>query len=210
MDFEPTFLYIKQHAITGKCYFGKTTKKDPTKYLGSGTYWTPHVKKHGKEHVETLWFKLFTDQAECTRVALLFSEQQDIVKSDLWLNLIPEDGLSGFPNGERSPEIRAKISDKNKNRFCSEETRAKISNARTGIKKSVETRAKMSKPKSVETRTKMSAAQKGRIISAEHRAKISEANQNPSAETRAKMSIGQKNRQEKTTKEKSNEVPSNP
>lgn len=94
-DFTPTYLYIKQHAITGKCYFGKTTRADPVKYLGSGKHWKAHIKIHGKEHVETLWHKLFTDQAECTRIALLFSEQQDIVKSDRWLNLMPENGLDG-------------------------------------------------------------------------------------------------------------------
>lgn len=93
--FPPTYLYIKQHSITGKCYFGKTTAKDPVKYLGSGLHWARHIKIHGKEHIETLWFKLFTDQSECTRVALLFSEQQDIVKSDRWLNFKPENGLDG-------------------------------------------------------------------------------------------------------------------
>lgn len=36
--FEPTYLYIKQHSITGKLYFGKTVK-NPEKYNGSGSPW---------------------------------------------------------------------------------------------------------------------------------------------------------------------------
>jgi hypothetical protein len=48
------YLYIKQHAITGKKYFGRTTKRNPYMYKGSGSYWTNHIKKYGKEHVKTL------------------------------------------------------------------------------------------------------------------------------------------------------------
>lgn len=91
---KPTYLYIKRHSVTGKCYFGKTIT-DPITYFGSGHHWIRHIKKHGKEYVETLWYKLFTDQTELVRIATLFSEQQDIVKSDLWLNLKTENGLDG-------------------------------------------------------------------------------------------------------------------
>lgn len=114
--FSPTYLYIKRHSVTGKCYFGKTTQ-GPVKYKGSGKHWLRHIKLHGKEFVETLWFKLFIDQTECTKIALLFSEQQDIVKSEVWLNIIPEDGIGGGPIGNKnalgfkhSPEYRAKKS----------------------------------------------------------------------------------------------------
>ena len=36
--FSPTYLYIKQHSVTGKLYFGKTSKPYPyvENYLGSG------------------------------------------------------------------------------------------------------------------------------------------------------------------------------
>lgn len=33
-NFKPTFLYLKQHSVTGKLYFGKTVSKDPSKYKG--------------------------------------------------------------------------------------------------------------------------------------------------------------------------------
>jgi hypothetical protein len=92
---KPTYLYIKQHSVTCKFYFGKTTSRDPIKYLGSGLHWVPHIKKHGREYVVTLWYELFTDQEELTTFALEFSEKMDIVKSDQWLNMIPENGIGG-------------------------------------------------------------------------------------------------------------------
>jgi hypothetical protein len=98
MNFQPTYLYIKQHALTGKCYFGKTISNDVVKYTGSGKYWLRHIKIHGKEHVVTLWYDIFTNKDECTKFALEFSEKLNIVKSDQWLNLINENGLDGGDN----------------------------------------------------------------------------------------------------------------
>lgn len=89
-----TYLYIKRHSVTGKLYFGKTNK-NPESYLGSGTHWKNHIKKHGKDFVETLWYCFFHDQEECTKFALMFSEQQNIVESNDWLNLVPENGMNG-------------------------------------------------------------------------------------------------------------------
>ena len=114
--FKPTYLYIKRHSLTGKCYFGKTTR-DPMTYLGSGTVWRRHLKVHGTDNVETIWCKLFDDQEECMSVATIFSEQQDIVNSDIWLNLIPENGIDGQAFGFRhSKEAKEKISEANRNR----------------------------------------------------------------------------------------------
>jgi hypothetical protein len=93
-DFKPTYLYIKQHTITGLKYFGKTIGKNPVKYLGSGTYWNRHLAKHGKT-VVTLWYKLYTDKNELIEYALNFSKENNIVESVEWANLKPEDGLRG-------------------------------------------------------------------------------------------------------------------
>ena len=97
-QFKPTYLYIKQHSVTGKCYFGKTTGSESyllEQYQGSGEYWKDHIKKHGVEHVTTVWYCLFTEKEECNKFALMCSEQWDIVNSDQWANLITEDGLAG-------------------------------------------------------------------------------------------------------------------
>jgi len=99
MIFQPTYLYVKQHSVTNLKYLGKTIKKNPEKYLGSGKYWSPHRKKHGNQHVETPWYCLFTEEAELVKFALMISAQWDIVNSDEWANLIPENGLDGGGNG---------------------------------------------------------------------------------------------------------------
>lgn len=92
--FKPTYLYIKQHTITGKLYFGKTVK-NPEKYLGSGLHWKAHIKKHGNEHVVNLWYYLFDSMNECISFALEFSNKMNIVESDQWLNLTVENSISG-------------------------------------------------------------------------------------------------------------------
>ena len=93
--FKPTYLYIKRHSITGLQYFGKTTKHDPIKYLGSGTYWKNHINKHGKEYIITDWYKLFTDIDELIEYAIDFSISNNIVKSENWANLCLETGIGG-------------------------------------------------------------------------------------------------------------------
>lgn len=95
-NFVPTYLYIKQHTITGKLYFGKmkSTRKDKTidEYTGSGTHWKHHIATHGKQYVVTLWYCLFTCELELKSFALMCSKQWDIVNSDRWLNLRVEEG----------------------------------------------------------------------------------------------------------------------
>jgi len=115
-EFKPTYLYIKQHSITGLLYFGKTYKADPIAYNGSGMHWRRHVTKHGMEHIETLWYCLFTDQEECIKFALMFSKLHDIVKSPLWANMIYENGLGNGTPG----------------RVCTDETKHKIGIANSG------------------------------------------------------------------------------
>lgn len=94
-------LYVKTHRITGLKYFGKTTG-DPFTYLGSGVYWRNHLKAHG-EDVETEIVRSFEDVDACREFAVKFSADHDIVKSDSWANLMPEDGMNGWPIGENNP-----------------------------------------------------------------------------------------------------------
>lgn len=121
-NFKPTYLYIKQHSITGLLYFGKTTLKDPIKYKGSGTYWINHIKKYGTEHVKTLWIQLFDEKDSCVNYATNFSVRNNIVESKKWANQVIEDGLGNGTPG----------------RICSKETREKISKSNTGKKYSNE------------------------------------------------------------------------
>lgn len=89
------YLYVKRHTVTGLKYFGKTVRKNPIKYKGSGTRWLSHIKKHGNQHVVTDEVWSFEDQDECTRFALQFSMEHNIIESNEWANLVLEDGLTG-------------------------------------------------------------------------------------------------------------------
>jgi hypothetical protein len=95
MNFKPTFLYIKQHSVTGLLYFGKTVRKDPEKYMGSGIYWKNHIKNHGVDHVVTLWYCLFYEEQDCKDFAMAFSIQNNIIESNDWANLAIENGIGG-------------------------------------------------------------------------------------------------------------------
>lgn len=113
--FKPTFLYIKQHNITGTLYFGKTVK-NPLTYKGSGVRWKRILKKYGGQ-VETLWYCLFTDRDLLIEFATSFSKLNDIVNNPLWANLVDENGLDGaivghadFIKIEQKDEVASKIS----------------------------------------------------------------------------------------------------
>lgn len=123
-----TRLYIKQHEITGLKYFGKTTR-DPYEYLGSGTIWTKHIKKHGKQYVKTLWVsEPFDDDVLLEEFATFMSEELDIVNSKQWANLVPENGISGGnlrSGAVLTEESKDKIRQKAIGRVQSQETKDK-------------------------------------------------------------------------------------
>ncbi len=161
--FKPTWLYIKQHNTTGLKYFGKTVMKDPTKYKGSGLYWKHHLKKYGND-VTTIWCQQFFTQVALSEFSLAFSKEHNIVESNEWANLIPENGVGGAGHGfgiMLTEETKAKIAKANKGKSpwnkglvlgsLSDDIKAKISNTQRGEnnpmygrKHSAETKAKMS------------------------------------------------------------------
>lgn len=102
--FKPTALLVMEHNVTGKKYFCKTTRiKRVHTYKGSGVHWKNHLKKHGNDiNVGVLGF--YIDQDRCVERALSFSAENNIVESDLWLNHMAEDGLTGWPSGELNPK----------------------------------------------------------------------------------------------------------
>lgn len=134
-------LMIQQHNKTGLKYFHKSATRG-TEYKGSGKRWKNHLKKHGDD-VTTIWSGQFSED-EVEEFALFVSEEFDIVNSEEWANMIPENGFDGAPPGN----------------IVTEETRSKISKSLTGkpnpkskyvMKESRETRSARSK-KAVEGR----------------------------------------------------------
>lgn len=103
MVFIPTYLYIKQHSITGKLYFGKCTREESKMliYKGSGVRWISHYKKHGGNKVVTLWYKLYDNIFDLYADAISMSKSFDIINNNSWLNLIIENGLDGLPVGNK-------------------------------------------------------------------------------------------------------------
>jgi hypothetical protein len=145
LNFKPTYLYIKQHELTNLKYFGKTIQ-DPYKYTGSGGYWKSHIKIHGKKHIKTIWYQLFDNIDELVSFALEFSVKNNIVESNAWANLKPENGLDGALSGEnnhnynkpQSYESNQKRSNKLKGRIRTKEELLKQSNSTKGRKESKE------------------------------------------------------------------------
>lgn len=145
------YLYVKQHAVTGLKYFGKTTYYDPYKYLGSGKYWKKHIRKHGTEHVQTLDVWAFDDVQTCSTFAIKYSEDNNIVESELWANLCIENGMDGavgekyFLGRRHTDETKAKMSASRKAIHESRKGwRDGANNPNYGRKQSAEARAKMS------------------------------------------------------------------
>lgn len=178
MNFEPTWLYIKQHNNTGLKYFGKTAQKDPVNYKGSGTRWLRHLAKNGNT-VSTVWTQLFTDKESLVSFALNFSQENNIVESVEWANLKPEDGLMGGNTGITA-RGRQLLREKSASRKHSPETIEKIRAKRalqvmpTGRKLSEESKEKIRQKRALqvmpsgkklaeETKKKISESQKIRM-----------------------------------------------
>lgn len=166
-EFKPTYLYIKKHKVTGLKYFGKTTGTEQfllKKYKGGGTVWNRHLKKHGTEYVETIWYELFSDKDKLVEFALFFTEEADIVNSKLWANVKPEDGLmggqkKGYLNGA-TPWNKGK---KQSLDYISK--RIKPQSEETKQRKSDSMKGKNRSPRSEEFKRKVSATMKGRPMS---------------------------------------------
>lgn len=136
------------------------------KYTGVQVYIGQDISKKyggGSKYVATLWFELFDNPTELQKFALSFSHDMNIVESDQWLNLKPENGLDGFvPGVKRTPEHQANLtkaisgkplSEEHKTKLrgprhpCSEERKRKISESNLGRKVSEAGRKNMRKPK---------------------------------------------------------------
>ena len=221
-------LYIATHNKTGKKYFGKTQRffneeELQRKYHGSGSYWKKHLKKHGDD-VTMKIFKVCSlnenDKDYVKPIALKFSEENDIVNSKEWANLIVENGLDGNSKGELHPmfgknhskETKIKIGEVNKGKYFSEETRLKLSisikntiklnggrfgenNPMFGKKHSEETKEKIrlkSSNKKQETKQNMRNSAKNKPqTSEETKLKISKANLGKKRDEETKKKMGE-------------------
>lgn len=123
-------LYVKTHNVTGLKYFGKVSdRKDPFAYHGSGVYWKKHLKKHGYD-LTTEIVGVFDSVDECSKAAIQFSIDNNIVESDQWANLRIENGMDGAPAGHvgsyPSYNTRKLISEQSSKRWSDIEYRKRV------------------------------------------------------------------------------------
>ncbi len=136
------YLYIKTHNITGLKYLGKTVQ-NPFTYIGSGKRWLNHLKKHGEDITTEIIFQS-EDKDLFKQKAIYYSNLYDIVESNDWANIRPEEGDGGdtskyvdYKKIEATKKLRREMGyykDRPK-RVFSEATKAKMSKTRTGQKR---------------------------------------------------------------------------
>lgn len=102
-------LYLKTHNQTGLKYLGKTIR-DPYLYKGSGKYWLSHLNIHGNDVTTDILFQTH-DKEELSKVGIKYSNKWNIVESNDFANLKPENGDGGGVPGRLLSEAhKAKIS----------------------------------------------------------------------------------------------------
>jgi len=88
---------VKTHTKTGLKYLCKTTQ-NPFKYKGSGKYWLRHLAKHGHDHTTEILKECSTND-ELIEWGRYYSSLWNVVESDEWANLKPEEGDGGSNKG---------------------------------------------------------------------------------------------------------------
>lgn len=195
----PIYLYVKTHKTTGLKYLGKT-ERNPHKYRGSGVYWKQHLNKHGN-NVETVILQECKNNEEIREWGLYYSKLWNVVESEEWANLKPEEGDGhssetakeitnrievrtkmslGATKAQNRPEVRAKKSAIAKEVMNRPEVRSKLSVSLKEAMNRPEVRVKNSNRKREyqnrpEVRSNISIKQKEVTNRPEVRSKMSEA-----------------------------------
>lgn len=92
-------LMIKQCVETGLKYLCKTSKKDPYSYKGSGKYWRSHIKAHNGTII-TCVIGQYNTSSELKEAGIYYSTKHNVVESEEWANLVPEQGDGGWINDQ--------------------------------------------------------------------------------------------------------------
>jgi hypothetical protein len=88
------YLYVKTHNVTGLKYLGQTTQ-NPFEYKGSGKKWKSHINSHGCDITTEILLET-TDKNDLRETGIFFSDLWDVVNSNEWANLKPEEGEGGW------------------------------------------------------------------------------------------------------------------
>jgi hypothetical protein len=85
---------IKRHNKTGLKYLCQTRRKNPYLYLGSGKHWRSHLDHHGCD-ISTEIIGTYETMEELKNAGVYYSNLYEVVKSEKWANLKPEEGDGG-------------------------------------------------------------------------------------------------------------------
>lgn len=102
------FLMIKTHNKTNLKYlcFHYGSRDNCYRYNGSGSYWTAHLSKHGKDISTEILFES-SNRDEVSKRGIELSKELDIVRSKEYANLTIEDAQTTAEPLQR-PEVRKK------------------------------------------------------------------------------------------------------
>ena len=173
------YLYVKKHNKTGLKYLGNTSRKDPHKYMGSGTYWRSHLNKHGNDYTTEI-IRECQSKEEIKFWGIYYSNLWNVVQAKdingrkVWANLRCENGNGGSLPGKESfrygmkhsEETKKKISSQTIGKIVSKETRDRMSAARKG---------QIGRHITESEKELLSRIHKGKVVSPETRKKISDA-----------------------------------
>ena len=105
-----TRIYVKQSPF-GLLYLGKT-EQDPIKYSGSGKKWLLHLKAHNikSEEIKTWILHETTDFEDLQKIGRYYSKLFNVKKSNLWANLMDEEGSGGTVERSKADERKRTLS----------------------------------------------------------------------------------------------------
>ena len=103
------YLMIKEYITTGQkylCVRSASNIQNAIKYKGSGLHIKRIIKKYGKDVIRhhSILFET-PDKTELSKKGIYYSELYNIVESDDWLNMIPENGYGGSVNNPNKGRI---------------------------------------------------------------------------------------------------------
>jgi hypothetical protein len=178
-----------EHNITGLKYFCKTTMLDRVhRYKGSGLAWTKHLRENGFD-VKAGILGFYVEEKRCLEAAKKFSEENNIVDSNVWANAVVETGKNGCSmTGERNPFYGKKHTPE-----AIESARLKKlgRSVNKGAYRSPEQRAKISSSLKGRSNPVVSAKLTGRKQTEEHKANVAKGRQGfmHSMETKEKLRL---------------------
>jgi hypothetical protein len=89
-------LYLKESPM-GLKYLGKCVNRNPYLYIGSGKRWKNHIRKHNltAADIKTTILLDTEDETEFKKIAEYYSTLWNVVESNEFANLRPENGDGG-------------------------------------------------------------------------------------------------------------------